>query len=63
MSKGWDEAAYLAELRSLDTDAFCRRLLGGYGVVNYKPTPIEAEAARRIAEMQLRIDILEGRGP
>ena len=56
----WDASKHQDDLQSLDTGAFCDRLLGKYdGVVMYRPTPIQIEAVRRLMHMQERINKLE----
>lgn len=56
----WDPAKYLAELAAMPHDEFCNHLLGVMpNGARYKPEPLSAEAARRIAALQARVAELE----
>ena len=48
----WDHAAYLADLPNMPTEELCRRLRGDYGHAQYKNSPLQHEAARRIEALE-----------
>lgn len=55
----YTEEQHLTELAAAPVDEIVARLNGNYGTATYKPTPLSAEAARRLEELTALVKVHE----